>query len=305
VSALLLREYICVVLEAVESITAFFEDVRKKKKASFEGVDFHWDDDQGEAFASVDGLCHITLRSRRGATNIEVTTVGGEFKKQFDDASLSALQNAVRLAKRLAKEVEKRAGHTEEKGAADKNELFGDTAMMRRLVRLQKGAPLLALVRKKFPGKLPDGIGAEIGSGAEGFVFEFGGDKVIKVMVTDNKASARNVMSQLQRLERERIPCIVDVYGFGLVGRFVEPVQMGDPDFKNSIYVLYYVAERLSPANLSYIGDELRAIHKCLEDHGLSHDDINDNPDNIMQDKDGTLKVADLGRFLMPRGRSF
>lgn len=159
---------------------------------------------------------------------------------------------------------------------------------------LTDDAPFMKLLQQKFPGKLPSGIGSPVGKGVEGHVFNYGSGKVIKILITDKKSSAQRVLALLKRHEAEHIPPLVTVFSSGFIGRLELT-----PDPEDAMYVLYYVAEKLTPTE-DLTTDQIDALHDDLARHGIKASDINTYSDNVMQNAAGELKVSDLGRMLEP-----
>lgn len=299
----MLREYVNLVIESMntEPLETIMPFSPPRDAVTFMGVTFYYDEDDNGYFTTINKNAIVTLLKRRGMFDITVKTLDNEFQKSISNVNdVNSLRRAIRTAQLFTKDASKRSADTAIINGDEYTELFGEFGMMSREARLfGSDTGLIDLVNKKFPGRLPN-VGNEIGRGAEGIVYEYGDDRVLKVFLTDNKESARAVFRTLHWAMTRDIPCISKVFDAKYVGRFVRETMVGNPSYDDAMYVIYYVAERLYPPSEEPGLDVQKRMSACLKKHGINALDLIDNPDNIMVTSDGEYKVIDIGRFLVP-----
>lgn len=140
----------------------------------------------------------------------------------------------------------------------------------------------------KLPAK-----GAYIASGMQGEVYDYGGDKVIKIATTtstnqnpENDSNIRGVIKVVRTQRNNDHGCIARIFGFDVVAKFKTAAGVQ--------YVYYIISEKLQPIK-GYLEDHpgYSAFAKCIEKSGLKIRDLDSY--NVMQTADGQLKVVDYG----------
>lgn len=152
---------------------------------------------------------------------------------------------------------------------------------------------LLDIVEKSLGIKIP--VGNMLGSGAEGEVYDYGNNKVIKLFVLpDNKKSA--VLSFLKRLESIKSPYLANVHNSGIVARVGRKLLVGDSSsFNDSIWIAYYIADKVYPIRGERDSAKVNVLKEELLKIGIDPWDFEENPDNIMQDAYGNYLYVDFG----------
>lgn len=153
---------------------------------------------------------------------------------------------------------------------------------------------LLDFVERSLGIKIPHG--ELLGVGAEGEVYDYGNDKIIKLfLLPDKKKDA--VLSFLKKLETIKSKHVSKIYHSGIAVRVGRNLMIADSaTFENPIWIAYYIADKVFPIKGEKDQEKVNALRKSLIDEvGLDPWDFEDNPDNIMQDVDGNYVYVDFG----------
>jgi len=153
---------------------------------------------------------------------------------------------------------------------------------------------LLDFVEKSLGIKVPHG--KLLGVGAEGEVYDYGNDKIIKLfLLPDKKKDA--VLSFLKKLETIKSKHVSKIYHSGIAVRVGRNLMVGDnATFENPIWIAYYIADKVFPIKGEKDQEKVNTLKKALiNEVGLDPWDYEDNPDNIMQDVDGNYIYVDFG----------
>lgn len=216
------------------------------------------------------------------------------------------LSTAIQEAKKLFNEAVTKASKYDDvtvyKDPAElKSELKMDPLGMGTLTKENPAGTVLGLARKLFPNTTPSKIGAFIGHGGEGEVFEYGPDKIIKIMIVHGESNLNSTINILTHIKSKPSNCAAVVYDFGVIGKIGSKDLLGNPDPSRDVFLFYYISERLFPVNWANIDEEqftdiAGKLQRCLKDTlGINAHDLEENPDNIMQNAKGELKFIDYG----------
>ncbi len=153
---------------------------------------------------------------------------------------------------------------------------------------------LLDIVEKSLGVQIPHG--EMLGAGAEGEVYDYGNNKIIKFfLLPDNKKD--KVLSFLKGLESIKSEHITNVYNSGIAVRVGQKLLVGDvSSFANPIWIAYYIADRVFPIKGNKDPVKVKNLKETLmSELGLDPWDFEANPDNIMQDTYGNYVYVDFG----------
>jgi serine/threonine protein kinase len=261
------------------------------------GIKFIWDEDDNAFFGQVSEDAYITLIPKKASIQL-ISKSSDENEPSVSHASdvsdvLSAIKHLkARVRQQLS--LQKRSGLL---ASDDVEQLFGRGSLGRAMKLFSAESDLISVLNKVLPGMLPKGIGKKLGSGGEGQVFEYGPDRVIKIYIVDNINAAKSTLRTLERIRKRNIPCIARIFDAGFIGRLIIPHKdvMGKQVMTDEflIYVFYYISEKLEEFHPT--DEQIKSVIKCLDDNHVAYDDV---VDNLMIDKDGNPKLADIGRFI-------
>jgi len=145
-------------------------------------------------------------------------------------------------------------------------------------------------------GPNPKKIGRYIDSGADGHVFKYDKNKVIKFSF----AFDENQFNTIKRVIKstKRYLSVVDVYEFGKINDNVYyvimeylPHSISYADSSNAYYIYSNKLENFSPKILPLA----KSLRKLKKNHKLVYDDIHEF--NLRRTKNGRVKVIDLESF--------
>lgn len=155
------------------------------------------------------------------------------------------------------------------------------------------GTDLLHVVQNALDVKIPHG--KMLGAGAEGEVYDYGNDKIIKFFLVPNNKK-NETLSFIKKLETMRSKYIANIYASGIAVRIGRDIIGNLSSFKEPIWIAYYIADKALPITDKRDHDKVETLRKALlDDVGLDPWDFYDNPDNIMQNVDGDYIYVDFG----------
>lgn len=131
-------------------------------------------------------------------------------------------------------------------------------------------------------------IGRLISGGSEGDVFEYNKKYILKITnyPIGCKQEMKSILKQITTKKYSFISKIID-YGF-----FKIPSNHYIGDYEN--YGYWYIAEKLYPIkDRTKIDSYLSKLNIKAEKNNLYFND--DHSDNILQTKNGTIKICDIG----------
>lgn len=178
---------------------------------------------------------------------------------------------------------------------------------------------LFDIVQKSCNISLPN-VSDFLGSGKQGEVYDMG-DRVMKIQVAPDEEEAKSRVREIRNLRRLNI----DIYPKISDAKVLCEVENPGVGLPHGV-AYYYIMEKLEKApNTSEISkmfndsirgrkvDEksplfptVKSLIERMDESGTNHVDV--NPGNIMQDKDGNIKLIDMdsvivsGKFSHPLG---
>ncbi len=169
---------------------------------------------------------------------------------------------------------------------------------------------LLDSVKKTCDIKLPQVVDF-LGSGKQGEVYDLG-DKVMKIQVAPDESEAKSRIREIKNLRRLAPDIYPKISEAGIL------CEVDNPGVGISHGVAYYyIMEKLHPASntqeISKIFNDLMRGRKVnenseyfeiakslldrMDESGTNHVDV--NPGNIMQNKNGEIKLIDLDSVIL------
>lgn len=129
-----------------------------------------------------------------------------------------------------------------------------------------------------------------LGSGAEGLVYKYDKNKIIKITFPLNihTKTLNKKLNILNNIKKTKSTHIAKLYSFGALKE----------NIRNGMTIIYYISEKLSYVNDNKINYD--KWHNIIDDlkknKKLSYEDL--HSDNVMKTKNGKQKICDLNGFL-------